>query len=34
VTSAWVWIVVVAVWFVAAGAVLAVSEVRAERRDR
>lgn len=30
----WVWIMVVLLWFVAAGAVLAIGEVRAERRQR
>jgi hypothetical protein len=32
--SYWVWLVVLAVWLVAAAAVLAVSEMRAERRQR
>lgn len=30
----WVWIVVVAGWFVAAAMVLAISEVRLERKQR
>jgi hypothetical protein len=32
--SYWVWLVVLAVWIVTAGAVLAISEMRAERRQR
>lgn len=30
----WAWIVITGVWFVAVVAVLAISEVRAERRQR
>lgn len=33
-TPMWAWIVVVLVWFVAMAAVLAISEVRAERRGQ
>lgn len=33
-TPMWAWVVILAGWFVAAGAVLAISEVRAERKRR
>jgi hypothetical protein len=33
-TPMWAWIVVVMLWLVASAAVLAISEVRTERRQR